>query len=377
MKLNNFFSNKLDRPLQTKLIIIIVGFPIFWGIVKLLSSNPEFIQTFYQSYIFQTFTSILKFVTGFTYLSVGELLLYILFVLLIVSQIINIRKVVLKKIRFKRLMFTGLLNLFSTLVLVYFFFQLFFGINYYKSPLSSQLSYPVDSIQKTELIEIVEILTAKTNELRENFNEDDSLVAILQNDINHYLKSAKAGYEAAQNLYKINTPNTFKAKKFLFPSIFSYFGVGGVYSPFTAEANVNCAQPDPFLPAIICHELAHLSGYASEDEANYISFITSKMHPNPEFQYSGYLMALRYSLNQLAMADREKYKVATEKLHPGIKRDIKAYYRYWRKFQTPVEKVSSKIYDQYLKSQDQHEGIMSYHAVVELLVGEYRKFGSL
>jgi hypothetical protein len=274
-------------------------------------------------------------------------------------------------------MLTGLLNLTTTLVLVYFFFQLFFGINYYKNPLATQLDYKVDSINNTELIEVVNILTEQVNTLRPMLQEDDSLVVKLGNDINHYLKSGKEGYLLAQKDYNLNTPRTFKAKKFLFPNLFSYFGVGGVYSPFTAEANVNTAQPDPFLPAIICHELAHLSGYASEDEANYISFITSKMHPNPEFQYSGYLMALRYSLNQLARADRSKHKELVENLHPGIIRDIKAYFKYWSKFQTPIEKASSKIYDQYLKSQSQEQGIMSYHAVVELLIGEYRKFGTL
>ena len=77
------------------------------------------------------------------------------------------------------------------------------------------------------------------------------------------------------------------------------------------------------------------------------------------------------------MLDNETYKEFTEKLHSGIKRDIMAYYQYWKKFQTPGEKISSRIYDQYLKSQAQEEGIMSYHAVVELLVGEYRKFGRL
>lgn len=374
-KLNIYFK-KLDRRLRIKLIIIL-SFPIFWIIIKLLSSNPDFIQSFYQSYIFQSFTSIFKFITRFTYYSVGEIVLYILIVLLIISLILNIRKVTLKKIRLKRFLFIGLLNLLSTIVLVYFFFQLFFGINYYKNPLASQLNYTVDSIQKNELIEVVNLLTEKTNALRPLLNEDDSLVVILQKDIRHYLKTAKEGYAIAQQQYKINSPKTFKAKKFLFPTLFSYFGVGGVYSPFTAEANVNCAQPDPFLPAIICHELAHLSGYASEDEANYISFITSKLNPNPEFQYSGYLMALRYSLNQLARMDIEKYKEVAKELHPGIKRDIRAYYRYWNKFQTPVEKVSSKIYDQYLKSQDQHAGIMSYNAVVELLIGEYREFGGL
>ncbi len=376
MKYFIFVEKKLNRKEKTKLLIII-SFPILWLIIRLISYNPEFIQSFYQTYFFQLFTSIFKYITGFTYFSIGEITLYLLIVLFFISLIKNIRKIFLNKIPLKKFLLTGLLNLLTTLTLLYFSFQLLFGINYQKSSLAEQLDYSVKKIDTIELFEVTSLLLEKTNNLRINLNEDDSLVTNLQFDINHYLKSATDGYFAAQNLYKINTPRTLKAKKFLFPSIYSYMGIGGVYCPFTAEANVNTAQPDPFIPAIICHELAHLSGYASEDEANYLGFITSKMHPNIEFQYSGYLMALRYCLNQLARIDKEKYKEFTNELVPGIKRDIKAYYQYWEKFQTPVEKVSSKIYDQYLKSQSQEEGIMSYNAVVELIVGEYRKTGDL
>jgi hypothetical protein len=46
----------------------------------------------------------------------------------------------------------------------------------------------------------------------------------------------------------------------------------------------------------------------------------------------------------------------------------------WKKYQIPlVRKVSSTIYDLFLKSNNQDDGIQSYGLVVELLIAHNRK----
>jgi len=47
----------------------------------------------------------------------------------------------------------------------------------------------------------------------------------------------------------------------------SYLGIGGVYFPFTGEANVNISMPHTSIPFTACHEMAHQIGFAREDEA--------------------------------------------------------------------------------------------------------------
>ena len=50
--------------------------------------------------------------------------------------------------------------------------------------------------------------------------------------------------------------------------------VSGVVSPWTLEAHVDSALPDPQWLATFAHELAHLAGYCGEAEANLVGFLS-------------------------------------------------------------------------------------------------------
>ena len=61
-------------------------------------------------------------------------------------------------------------------------------------------------------------------------------------------------------------------------------------------------------PAILCHEVAHQLGYASESEASFVGYLTAKYSSNPYLQYSMYLDLLGYSLNeQYLLYAKENY----------------------------------------------------------------------
>ena len=162
-------------------------------------------------------------------------------------------------------------------------------------------------------------------------------------------------------------------KKILFTDLFSFLGVGGIYNPFTGEANVNMGPPDFLLPATVCHEMAHQAGIAPEDEANYVAYIVCKKHPNPIFQYSGYVMAMRYAMGTLKRDDRIAYDKLRKHISEGVQSDLKENRKYWSRFKNPFEKYSDRIYDQYLKANNQQAGIKSYSRMVRLLLWDYRK----
>ena len=159
----------------------------------------------------------------------------------------------------------------------------------------------------------------------------------------------------------------------MFTGLFSFLGVTGIYNPFTAEANVNMDPPDFLLPATVCHEMAHQAGIAPEDEANYVSFIVCSNHQNPFFQYSGYLMAMRYTMNTLKKNDERTFNELWEKIDNGVKSDLTENRKYWKHFKNPFEKYSDKVYDSYLKANNQKEGIQSYSGIVKYLLNDYRK----
>jgi hypothetical protein len=96
------------------------------------------------------------------------------------------------------------------------------------------------------------------------------------------------------------------------------------------------------------------------------------MHPDVDFQYSGTLLALIHVMNALYHYDQDKYNQLRKKYSEGIQRDLTAMREFWKKYEGPIEDISSAINDAYLKANIQKDGIYSYGRMVDLLIAEHR-----
>jgi hypothetical protein len=143
--------------------------------------------------------------------------------------------------------------------------------------------------------------------------------------------------------------------------------------PYTGEANVNTNITDFMLPATAAHEMAHQRGFAREDEANYIAYLTCTLNPDVDFQYSGTMLALIYSANALAGADASSYKELYKTYSEGIRRDLKYDYEFWQKYKGKTQEISNNINNTYLRTNGQKDGVQSYGRMVDLLLAEQRK----
>ncbi len=153
----------------------------------------------------------------------------------------------------------------------------------------------------------------------------------------------------------------------------SWYGLSGIYFPFTAEANINTDMLRFKVPFIVCHELAHQVGYASESEANFISFLVCQASNNPHFQYSSNYDAMRYALNTLKQIDSTQYYSLDSLISEEVRADIKNNNTYWKQFESPIRGFNHWFYDLFLKANQQKNGIKSYGLMIELLIGEKRK----
>ncbi len=118
--------------------------------------------------------------------------------------------------------------------------------------------------------------------------------------------------------------------------------------------------------------MAHQRGFAREDEANYIAYLTSTYHPHKDFQYSGTLLALIHSMNAMYRYDKEKHSKLKSEYGAGLTRDLINMNNYWKKFEGSIERASTKMNDMYLKSNMQQDGVHSYGRMVDLLLAEQR-----
>ncbi len=151
-------------------------------------------------------------------------------------------------------------------------------------------------------------------------------------------------------------------------AFFSQLGIAGIFIPFTGEPLVNCGPGGPMVAFDAAHEMSHERGWAREDEANFLSFLVLTTSGEPDLEYAGTQAALMYVLSALEKASPKMGLTLASHLDNGIKRDWRAYFAYWQRFEGPVEKVAQGVNDAYLKAQGQTQGIRSYGLMVDLLL---------
>ena len=115
----------------------------------------------------------------------------------------------------------------------------------------------------------------------------------------------------------------------------SYLGIGGIFIPFTCEANVNATLPDWEIPFTAAHELAHQRGFAREEEANYVGYLACRAHPDRDFQYSGTFRAALYALSALGQVDRAAYGRMRGRVTAPLGRDLAALAAWHRRYEPP------------------------------------------
>lgn len=148
-------------------------------------------------------------------------------------------------------------------------------------------------------------------------------------------------------------------------------GFGGYLNPFTNEAQVNSKIPNYGFPLTSSHEMAHQIGYASESECNFIGYLASTQNEDLYFKYSGYTSALRYCLKNIGMRDEKQLKELLKTVNSGILHNYKESEDFWESHQTFIDTVFKVFYDNFLKMNQQKDGLESYSKFVDLLVNYY------
>lgn len=143
------------------------------------------------------------------------------------------------------------------------------------------------------------------------------------------------------------------------------FGVSGIFSPFTLEPHLDPALAPLEKPFVAIHEMAHLAGFAAEDEANFVAWLACQRSKLPCFRYSGTVAALRRFAEEAKLGLRKKL---VELAGKDVLADMREARNRAKSLRVEVlSKISSGIYDKLLKSQGVAEGIRSYSAMTTLV----------
>lgn len=344
--------------------ILTILLPMQWAFIQLLSRYPDFVETYYSNALYKWISMIYRLLLGWIPFSVGD----IFYTVLVIIVLINIVKSIKKRTLFSRI------SLFKTgayLSVIYFLFNISWGLNYYRAPLYKSLKINNSNYTVEELYNLTSKLIEQTNSIHFSITQNDTLIVENPSKKNTFNSIAKQAYKNLEGKYPFFEYDFVAAKKSIFSLPLTYMGFAGYLNPFTNEAQVNGLIPKNNYPATLCHEIAHQTGISSESEANFVGYLAAINSDDPYFKYSGFLMATRYCLFDLYRRDTDKFEELRERLNPGILEDIQMSIDFWRKYQNWSEKYFKSAYDSYLKANKQKDGIKGYNKMVKQLVNYY------
>ena len=248
---------------------------------------------------------------------------------------------------------------------------------YHGSTLDKKMGLDKQKVSVEELQQTAEILSAELSKEAEYviFNgEGASVMPYGYNELNDKLMAA---YEKAYKKYDFISQLHSNIKEVMLSEPMTYTHISGVYTFFTGEANLNVNFPDYVLPYTAAHEFAHQRGIAREDEANFVAFLVCMESDDHYIRYSAYLNVYEYVANALYSADHTpnklSYMTVYASLPYGVKTDMAAYAKFFKKYQkTVVSEVSGTVNDTFLNINGVEEGSKSYGMVVDLAVAYYK-----
>lgn len=352
-------------------IRVILLCPISLLVAYFMSLNPSWAE-WYAVNVYPIISKSINALSAATDSSVAEIVVIVFFGLILLYTLYTVIKLIFGEKRLSRL-FDFVLNIAAIASIICFIFVFFCGINYHRLTFTEVSGFEIKDSTTQELYELCLDLTDNTNSLRGELSENSDGVSETKLTYAELAEKCREVYDTLESTYPTLVSGYSATKPVHFSDIMSYSGITGVFFPFTYEANVNVAVPQYSLPATMCHELTHLRGYMREDEANFIAYLACKASDEPFIQYSGYMLALTYSLNRLRGDDTELYYDIYDKISEDVKTDLRYSNSYWSAHEGIVEEISDKVNDVYLKVNNQDDGVKSYGRMVDLLLAEHRK----
>ena len=364
-------TTKKDRVKVSKwisTITLIIMALITWILTKFASSNPVIVEKLYSSTLYPYIGKGIGFISNIFPFSLGEIFLMMLVALVIISVVLIILK--------PRIFINNINRVFHWVVrflaISYILFYFLWGFNYYRMDYMDLTNMNYESGTIEDLKELSIEIINNLNNIRVNLFEDADGVFFIEDNFQDLSIQAQRGFDDFM-VGTLNLDGNYgRAKPILLSRRLSYTGIMGIYFPFTSEANINTDIPHHDLLSTISHEMAHQHGFAKEEEANFIAYKASINNPDERFKYSGYYLAMKHLMNEVYMEDPEVYHYLFTIISDGVKRDMNSGRDYWKSKEGKVEEVTTTMNDNYLKANNQEQGIRSYNEVVRLLLSEYK-----
>lgn len=344
----------------------------FWGLVLLLWTadilwylcppSAKTVEALYSLGLYRFMAALMTFLTGHIPFSVGGLL--VLSVILGLPLAWGVGWYRIRRVHGKSHWRGAFLGFKWTFILAPFFvfwFILFWAAGYGRIPLDERLGLDDLTVTEDESSRLREELLALMNRELPSIKERDTARAIAS--ISQAMRETIEEWDGRS----ITLPKRIKTTP---KGLLLSNGTTGICSPLTLEPHVDGAWPGPRMVAAAAHELGHVAGLCSEDDATVIAQVAGLRADDP---FARYALALDIYMDLARQAGREDYKAAVARLPEAARRDLKEASDASAKYRIDwVRSLRRPVYDAYLKSQGVEEGVRSYARGVKLFVALWR-----
>jgi hypothetical protein len=238
---------------------------------------------------------------------------------------------------------------------LYIAFICLWGFNYRRVKLADKLEIDARGVSQEGALSLAATSIERLNAIYAQAHTD-SMEPSLAN-----------GFERAQReLGSVTLAIPGCPKKTLLNPFFRWTGVSGMTDPYFLETLIDDSVLPIERPMVIAHEWGHLAGFADESEASFAGWLTC-MHGSATNQYSAWLFVFE---EMMPMVGDEARPELVRRLAPGPLQDLRAIAERRRRQVNPgASRISSLVYDRYLKANRISSGVANYGEVAGLLLG--------
>jgi hypothetical protein len=362
------------------LIAIVLGGGAY-GLSRLAAYSPELVERVYARGIWPVISQPYSRVTGAIPFSVIELAVIIYIAWTVAAIAITVRAVIGRRRRISNAAAGAIRGTMLHAGLAVFAFYFLWGFNYARPTFEERHGWPEwEGADRAELIALAEQAVDLSNALYlELHGVPDAGVPTAQpEDAGALEMSLDQGWAEATRLLDLPpvAGEPFgQVKRPLASELIARLGITGIYSPFTAEANVLRGVPAMRLPHTMAHEKAHQRGITGEADASFLGFAAAALSDDTLARYAAAMYAGSQLLSSLAGADPEAYsRIAGSRLS-GTRRDIADLAAWINRFEGVADRVATAVNDRYLRMNRVPGGVANYGRSVRLMIEYSRRNG--
>lgn len=339
--------------------------PLGYGLLWLGQQHPEWVELHYSHGLYRGIQTGLATAASWSPIQVGELLLLLGIGTCVWRPVRGLWRWWHGQARLGNLLAHAGAKLLATAGVLLFLFVVLWGLNHARLPVASQLGLSPRPATKAALARTAERLAERAAAARPADFDPVPLPADWRDRV------AAAYAAAGQDCPGLAGPPPPLRAAWISP-LLTLASTTGIYCPFTGEPNVNAEPPGVLVLAVACHEVAHLRGFAREDEANFLAWWVGSRAPDAALRYAAELFAWRYVMGELSWRDVPAWHRLMNAAPVALRADVDAIRDFWDRqpktatvVLTPVATATNHTY---LRSAGHSDGVRSYGRMVDLLI---------